>query len=126
MNPGLLDRRITLMRRTVVADGAGAPVETWADCGTIHGQRLQANGREMFAAGANRSNVAEAFRVRFSQALNDPASSGNLRARYNGRDYNIESALEDPDASLPRRAYMLLALSYVQGEPTLRAVPPVP
>jgi SPP1 family predicted phage head-tail adaptor len=121
MNPGLLDRRLCLLQRTVTADGAGSPVETWSDAGIMWGQRVEVRGNEAQASGANRSTVAASYRVRYRSDLAAAEASGKFRVRTEGRDYDILSALED--TSQPRRSYMLLSLSCVQGEPTLTSVP---
>jgi SPP1 family predicted phage head-tail adaptor len=121
MNPGLLDRRLSLLQRAVTADGAGSPVETWSDAGILWGQRVEVRGNEAQSSGANRSTVAASYRVRYRSDLAAADASGKFRVHTDGRDHDILSALED--ASQPRRSYMLLSLSYVQGEPTLTSVP---
>lgn len=121
MNPGLLDRRLSLLQRTVTADAAGSPVETWADAGPLWAQRVEVSGGESQSAGANRSTVASIYRIRYRSDLIAADAPGKFRVRADGRDHNIASALED--AKHPRRAYMLISLSYVQGEPTLAAIP---
>ena len=123
MNPGLLDRRLCLLERTVSNDGAGSPVETWSEVAKLYAQRLDVTGNEVQASGSTRSTVSSVYRIRFHSGLAAADAPGKYRVRAEGRDHDVLSALEDPKQ--PRRAYMLLSLSYVQGEPTLTSVPAV-
>lgn len=124
MNPGQLDRRLTLLTRTVATDAAGAPVDTWLENGFVWAQRLPAVGGESVLSGANRSTVAASYRVRYRADLAAADATGKIRIRTDGRDYDLLSALEDDKQ--PRRAFMILALAYTQGEPTLTAIPALP
>lgn len=125
MNPGTLDRRITLLTRTVVVDSAGAPVETWAiSRPPLWAGRVANSGNESQQAGTTRATNGETLRIRWLETLNTPAAPGTYRVRHNGRDWNLGAAIED--TSQPRRTYMLLSLSFTQGEPTLTAVPALP
>lgn len=123
MNPGRLDRRITLLSRTVTADGAGSPVETWGASEHLWAERVEVRGNEAQSSGANRSTVASIYRIRYRSDLAAATAPGAFRIRADGRDHDVLSALED--TKQPRRAYMLLQLSYVQGEPTMTSVPAV-
>lgn len=121
MNPGQLDRLLTLLRRTVSIDGAGAPVETWADCGQLWAKREKATGSESEASGTDRSMVSASYKIRYRHDLATETTPGTYRVRVDGRTFNVVSALEDERE--PRRAFMILGLAYTQGEPTLTSVP---
>lgn len=123
MNPGQLDRRLCLLARTVSTDGAGSPVETWRDAGPLWAQKVELRGNEAVSSGSNRSTVAATYRIRFRSDLEAATAPGAFRVRAEGRDFDILSALED--TKQPRRAFMLLSLAYVQGEPVLTSVPTV-
>lgn len=126
MNPGLLDRRICLLQRTVTSDAAGYPVETWIEVDNrVWAQKITLTGSEAQSAGSTRSTVDTIYRIRYRSDLAAATTPGVFRIRAEGRDHNILSALEDVTRGMPRRAYMLLSLSYVQGEPTLTSVPAV-
>lgn len=113
---------MVLLRRTVTADAAGSPVETWAaDAAPIWAQRVDARGAESANAGAQRSIVTSTYRVRYRAELAADNAPGIFRIRVDGRDHNLIAAIEDEEE--PRRAALLLSLSYIQGEPTLTAVP---
>jgi head-tail adaptor len=124
MNPGKLDRRMILLRRTVATDQAGSPVETWAaEPSPIWAQRMPATGTETVANGSTRSTVTARYRVVYRSDLVAPAAPGLFRLRVDGRDHDLIAALEDE--TQPRRSFLMLALAYTQGEPTLTSVPAV-
>lgn len=124
MNPGRLDRRLCLLQRTVNTDGAGSPVETWTEVDNrVWAEKTALAGAEALTAGSTRSTVSTVYRIRYRADLAAADASGKFRIRAEGRDHNIVAALEDMGRGMPRRAYMLLSLSYVQGEPTLTSVP---
>lgn len=122
MNPGRLDRRMVLLRRTVSTDSTGSPVETWAaDPAPVWGQRMPATGAEIVANGSTRSTVAARYRIRYRTDLAAPTAPGVFRVRVDGRDHDLISALEDETEF--RRSFLMLSLAYTQGDPTLTSVP---
>jgi len=122
VNPGKLDRRMVLLRRTILTDSAGAPVETWAaDPAPVWGERMPATGAEVVTNGSTRSTVAARYRTRYRADLAAPTAPGTFRVRVDGRDHELLSALEDETQR--RRSFLMLSLSYVQGDPTLTFVP---
>lgn len=124
MNPGKLDRPFTLLARTQAVDGAGAPVETWAAVpGTVWAEQVEIEGAEPVTNGTPRATRALILRIRHNSALEAISAPGAYRVRYLGRDYNLAAAVED--ASRARRAYQLLTLEHIQGQPTLTSVPTV-
>ena len=90
MNPGKLDRRITLQVRVVSKDGAGGRVETWADSATVCAELVQARGSEATKADSDRYQTSQQFRIRY-RAL-DPA---NYRILYKSRFYDIQAVTEE-------------------------------
>lgn len=114
-----LDRKLMVLKRTVTPDGAGSPVETWAEQFILWAGRESAAGGEQFVANENRNTQAEQMRGRFIPCLEAQTATGEYRIRYNGRDYDLLSAIEDLRAGMSRRTWMIFTMSFVQGEPTL-------
>lgn len=125
MNPGKLDRQITLLTRTVATDSLGAPVYTWALSCAIWGEQLTLAAAERLGlAGSDRATQSLTFRIRWLNSLESISAPGTFRARYGGRDWDITGCVED--VAQPRRSAMLLSLTAVQGEATLTSVPELP
>lgn len=121
--PPRLDRKITLLRRTQATDGAGAPVETWQDVGDMWAGLVQIRGGEGVASGSVRASLAVNLRIRFLRCLDSISTPGEYRVRYNGAVYDVSAVTED--TRQPRRAYQLLTLTHIEGQPTLTSVPSV-
>jgi SPP1 family predicted phage head-tail adaptor len=124
MNPGNRDRPLVLLTRTIGTDAAGAPVDTWKDCGTIWAEKVAATGNESTTSGAIRSTVTATYRIRYRADLAAVDAPGKFRARVDGRSFDIVSSIEDANA--PRHSAILLTLNATQGEPVLAAVPTLP
>jgi SPP1 family predicted phage head-tail adaptor len=90
LNPGRLDRRITLQSSAATRDGAGGNVLTWSEVATVWAQEVSTTGREFRAAGALRAETTIAFRIRY---LNTAAPA--MRISYNGKLYDILSVVEE-------------------------------
>ena len=124
MNPGKLDRRALLLRRTVTNDAAGSPVETWlADPFPLWAELVEVRGTESMASGSTRSAITSTYRIYYRNELAAADAPGKFRVRVDGRDHDLVSALEDTKE--PSRSALLLSLSYTQGEATLTSVPTV-
>ena len=111
IDPGHLDRRLTMQARTLTKDSDGAPVESWADAGTIFAQALRTTGTELETAGAPRSRQARRFRVRYRAALEATAAQ---RFVFEGRVYELAAAYEDTTQA--RRAYHIIEGLYTEGQ----------
>lgn len=91
MNPGKLDRRVTIQARTYAADGTGGRTETWEDTFDCWAEALAQKPTEIMAAGADRAADERQFRIRYKARL----TSGNHRVVYQGAYYNILGITEE-------------------------------
>lgn len=122
MNPGKLDRPLALLSRTQATDGAGVPVETWAALpGIVWGEQVEVRGSEPISNGTPRASRALTMRIRYNATLEAISAPGAYRIRYAGRDYDLAAAVED--TSRARKAFQLLTLEHIEGQPTLTSVP---
>lgn len=66
MDAARLDRRITLLHRTVPApDTNGAARPTFASYATVWAEKIDAGGREFFAGNQERAEIATRFKIRY-------------------------------------------------------------
>lgn len=112
-----LDRKITILKRTVVRDSAGFASETWAECDCMWAGREKVTANEQATALQTRGVQVDKMRIRFLAYLEDESTLGDYRAVYNERTYAIFSAVED--LREVRRAWMTLTIGFIQGQPTL-------
>lgn len=113
-----LDRKVCLLLRTVQQDAAGFSYETWKEAGLIWGGRDRVTANEQALAMQTRGAQVERMRIRFMPCLEDERTLADYRARFNGKDYDIISCVED--LRYPRRQWMLLTIGFIQGQPTLK------
>lgn len=65
MNPGKLDRIVTVQRLTETRDAAGGIVSTWTDIAPkIYAQRVDRGGREFRSSAAMNAEVTSIFTIR--------------------------------------------------------------
>jgi SPP1 family predicted phage head-tail adaptor len=64
VNPGRLDRRLTLLAPLPTRSATGAILPAWVDSGTVWGQWLPANSREFISAQARHAETTGVFRIR--------------------------------------------------------------
>jgi SPP1 family predicted phage head-tail adaptor len=114
-----LDRKLCLTERTLQRDAQGFAYETWADKNDLWAGCEKVTANEQSTALQTRGVQVVKFRVRYVECLADESALGNYRIGYDGRTYNILSAVEDLRYS--RRAWMLLTVGFVEGQPTLAA-----
>ncbi|MDP4721322.1 MAG: phage head closure protein [Akkermansiaceae bacterium] len=105
MNPGRLDRRITLQERTVTRDNTGGVVNTWADVTGLWAQIPKETGAEGIIADADSSTESRQFRIRFREIR-----TSHHRISYQSKTYDIKHAGEEG-----RRDYLLLTTTYTEG-----------
>lgn len=91
MNPGKLDRRITIQSRVMSKDATGARVESWADAFDCWAEIVTQKQAEGLAADADRATDERQFRVRYKAAL----SSGTHRIIYQLKFYDITGITEE-------------------------------
>lgn len=69
LNPGRLDRRITLRSPVETRSSSGDVLKGWADLATVWAQRLPARGREFAAAAGRWAETTDVFRIRHRSDL---------------------------------------------------------
>jgi len=106
MNPGKMDRRLTVQVRTMTKDGAGGRTESWADAFKCWGQVVTMTSAEAITAEADRETVTRQFRIRYKSGI----TPGTHRILYQLKFYNIEGIEEEG-----RRDSMLLTCRAVQS-----------
>jgi SPP1 family predicted phage head-tail adaptor len=89
MNPGALDRQITLQAKVATRDSFGGAAERWIDRGDVWAQRLDQGGGEFRRAGVVNSEVTTIFRLRYNPNLT-PA----MRILHEGALFDIVSINE--------------------------------
>jgi len=85
ISAGRLDRRITLQRRDAApADVNGSKRQTFAGYATVWAEKIDAGGREYFAAGQVQAELATQFRIRYRSDVQITD-----RISFEGLSYNI-------------------------------------
>ena len=85
MNPGKLNRRITIQRRTKSRDELGGKVDTWADERKVFAELVMQRGGESIVADSDRATRNTQFRIRHFDGLNEQ----DFRILYQLRFYDI-------------------------------------
>lgn len=106
MNPGKMDRRVTVQVRVVSKDAAGGRVETWADAFEGWAEAVRVKQNEAIAADADRNTEERQFRMRYRTGI----ASGTHRILYQLRFYDI-TAIEEEG----RRESILITCQAVQS-----------
>ena len=91
MNPGKMDRRITVQARTLTKDAAGGKQETWADSFDCWAEVVTQKAAEGVAADADRATDERQFRIRYRSAI----ASGTHRILYQRKFYDITGITEE-------------------------------
>lgn len=84
MNPGRLDRRVSLEVRTKTVDDTGTRVESWAVESAIWAELLATTGSESTPADALRERQATKWKIRHRVV-----ASNTHRIVYNSKTYEI-------------------------------------
>ena len=90
-NPGAMNRRLTVLARTVSKDAAGGRVETWAEAFKVWAQLLRQSSKEAEMAGGDRGQTTTRFRIRYRSDI-DPTTH---RIQHGGKDYDIRGIDEE-------------------------------
>lgn len=114
-----LDRKLCLLKRTEQRDAEGFAYETWESQFDLWAGRERITANDQAIALQTRATQLEKFRIRYLRCLEEETAPGDYRAQYNGRTYDIISAVED--IRYERRQWMLLTIGFVEGQPTLSA-----
>lgn len=91
MNPGKLDRRITIQKRTLTRGDTGARVESWADDYKLWAEKLDQRAAEKILGRAEKTENILAFRVRHCDSMDSTTN----RVSYRGAVYDINSMIEE-------------------------------
>ena len=106
MNPGKLDRRITIQHRQLSKDSAGGRVETWVDSAKVWAQVISQTANEAITADADRSTDDRQFRIRHMAGI----ASGTHRIFYQLRFYDITGIEQEG-----RRDFLLVSARAIQS-----------
>lgn len=103
MEAGRLRHRVTLQSYTATRDpDTGDVIRDWEDVATVWAAIEPLSTREFIASAATQSKVTTRIIIR------QRAVDHTMRAVHNGRIYNIEGVLADPNSGLE---YVTLACS---------------
>lgn len=89
MNPGKLDRRISIEVRTLTEDDTMSRVETWAEEAAVWAQIIKHTGKRGVVADAERTSNMKTFRIRTRTIT--PTTH---RVTYKGETFKIEAIEE--------------------------------
>lgn len=105
MNPGKLDRRITIQAPTFTRDALGGANTTYSDYRTVWAQKQDVGGTEVASGEALRSSATTIFTVYFINELTTAH-----RILYGGIAHNILAIRE-----LGRREYQEITCQVMEG-----------
>lgn len=92
MNPGELNKRITILKRVISTDENGFEVEAWIDHRTVWAKIKNLNGREFFQAQQAQSKASKKVTIRYIQDLDssiNPRATIDYKVRYKNNTYNL-------------------------------------
>lgn len=89
MQPGRMDRRVTLQARTVTQDAYGEEIPTWVDIATVWAHRVELRGDERWQALQSVAKTDIKYNIRYMDGLN-PMD----RLIEGGRVFDIKAVLE--------------------------------
>ena len=90
MNPGKMDRRITIEARTLGKDSAGGRTETWETAAEVWAELVTRKSRESAAADSERPMDTRTFRIRYRSI-----TEHNHRLTYDVKTFNITGISEE-------------------------------
>lgn len=102
MDPGVLNRQITIQQYTATRDSYGGEVQTWADLATVWAKKAHRTSREFFAAQKTNAETTDMFIIRFRSGI-----TTKMRVTFDGKTYDISGA-DDPDGN--RRELQILCI----------------
>ena len=97
MRAGALGQRITLQQRTIAQDATGGQLATWTDVATAWAEVTPLSGRELIAAQAVASETSHQITLRWQPAFVDPKRVAARRIVFNGRQFNINAAINEDE-----------------------------
>jgi len=90
MNPGRMNRRITLLKMVEGLDDYGAPIKTEESFKTIWAEVLIGKGREYFAAKKNNAELSGIIKTRKRHG-----ADSTMKVLYNGKHFEIIAVFEE-------------------------------
>jgi len=108
MNPGKLNRRLTIQHRTTSKDAVGGKVDTWATFRTVSAEMVTQRGGTSIVTSADRVTHNTQWRIRHIEGFNEQ----DFRLVYQGRYYDIN--LIEP---IGIKTEMLLSTTQTQAIP---------
>lgn len=97
MNPGLLDRYVSLRRLDISLDAIGGVVESWTHVSWVWAQKLPEKGREFISAQARVAEAAAVFRIRYRSDI-----AATWRIFSEGVGYQVAA----PPVEVGRRSFL--------------------
>ncbi len=83
MNPGELNKRITILKRSIFTDDNGFEVEEWVDYKTVWAKVKNINGKEFFQAQQAQSKASKKIIIRYLKGLD------SYKINYKNNNYNL-------------------------------------
>lgn len=105
MDPGDLNRQITIQQYAATRDTFGGEVQTWANVATVWASKAHRTSREFFAAQKTNAETTDLFIIRYRSGI-----TPKVRVIFDGKTYDIIGA-NDPDGR--RRELHLLCSEVV-------------
>lgn len=93
MDPGKLNRIITIEQKTASTDAYGGQSFSWSTFATVWAAVQPLKGRELIAAQAAQSEITSRFVIRYLSGV-----SADMRIVYGGRYFNITAVIDIDDA----------------------------
>lgn len=94
INPGMLNRRITVEQQSTTQDGSGQDVSSWTLALSCWASIRVATSKDVYAAAGFVSQISHVVTIRYTPT---PITSA-MRVCYQGRHLSIQ-AVSDPDES---------------------------
>ncbi len=95
LKSGRLSHRVTIESPTYTQDSYGDPTPDWVTVAEVWAAIEPLSVREFMAAQSEQSKVSARITIRHRSDL-----SADMRILHNGKIYNIEGILPDPDSGL--------------------------
>jgi SPP1 family predicted phage head-tail adaptor len=91
---GRLRQRATILRASVVADGRGGQIKTWAPVATVSTEILPMSAREQEQAQRLVASVTHAYTLRYS-SVTRTLTPQDTRLWCGGKTYEIATVIDD-------------------------------
>jgi len=88
MNPGRMDRKITIEKVTETRSSSGQVTKTWSTFASVWAEKIDSGSREFFNRGAV-AETATVFKIYYLNGLTQ-----KHRVKYNNEYYDIKSIKE--------------------------------